>query len=432
MSKVAEGRRRVVITGMGLVSPFGIGVEPYWQSVCEGRSGVSLLTHFNPEGLPCRFGGYLKDGDPAMDLPAPGECGKEPRFARFASMASQMASKESGWIGSMDPERAGVFIGTSGERCSLAHFAEVVYEVRGESNEIDIHDFVRDWGAKMAGMIQRFLPQYGAVLIARELDILGPVTTFNTACTSSAHAIGEAMRAVQYGTVDLAVAGGSECLVSQIGFHIFSPLGVLSQRNEAPEKASRPFDAGRDGFVLGEGAGVLILEQMESALQRGAPILAELAGYGTSCDAYRITDEAPDGRGAIGAMQKAVEDASVSPNDIDYINAHGTSTSMNDRVETQAIKSVFGDQAYQIPVSSTKSMIGHAISAAGAIELITCVLALRHQVIPPTINYESPDPDCDLDYVPNEARVASVDAAMSNSFGFGGHNDCLVVKTFHP
>ncbi len=432
MSNRAEGRRKVVITGMGLVTPFGIGVEPYWQSVCEGRSGISLITHFNPVGLPCRFGGYLKDGDPAMDLPLPGECVQEPRFVRFALAATQMAANESGWIDSLDLERLGVFMGTSGERPSLAHFAKIVYEARGKNNEIDVHKFVRIWGARMGGVIQRFLPQYAAVRIAHELGILGPVTTFNTACTSSAHAIGEAMRAVQRGTVDLAIAGGSECLVSQIGFHIFSPLGVLSRRNESPEKASRPFDAGRDGFVLGEGAGILMLEEMESALQRGAFILAELAGYGTSCDAYRITDEAPDGRGAIGAMQKALEDAAVSPKDINYINAHGTSTSMNDRVETQAIKSVFGGRADKIPVSSTKSMIGHAISAAGAIELITCVLALRNQVIPPTINYESPDPDCDLDYVPNEARQACVDAAMSNSFGFGGHNDCLVVKTFHP
>ena len=432
MSNEVERRRKVVITGMGLVTPFGIGVKPYWQSVCEGKSGVSLLTHFNPKGLPCRFGGYLRNGDPTMDFPLPGECGTEPRFARFALTASQMASNVSGWMGSVDPECAGVFIGTSGERSSLAHLAKVVYEARRENDEIDLRDVVWAWGTSMSGAIQQLLPQYAAVLIARSSGILGPVTTFNTACTSSAHAIGAAMRAIQRGTVDLAVAGGSECLVSQIGFHIFSPLGVLSHRNEAPEKASRPFDAGRDGFVLGEGAGILILEEMESALQRGGTIIAELAGYGTSCDAYRITDEAPDGRGAIGAMQKALGDASVSPNDIDYINAHGTSTSMNDRVETKAIKSVFGGHAYEIPVSSTKSMIGHTISAAGAIELITCVLVLKNQIIPPTINYESPDPDCDLDYVPNHARQASVNAAMSNSFGFGGHNDCLVVKTFHP
>jgi 3-oxoacyl-[acyl-carrier-protein] synthase II len=270
------------------------------------------------------------------------------------------------------------------------------------------------------------------MMIAQELGVLGPVTTINTACTSSAHAIGEALRAVQHGTVDVAIAGGSECIVSQIGFQIFSPLGVFSRRNEAPEKASRPFDEERDGFVLGEGAGILVVEDVDSAVRRGAPVLAELAGYGSSCDAYRITDEAPDGRGAILAMRRALDDASLSPDKIDYINAHGTSTPMNDRVETQAIKAVFGDHAYQIPVSSIKSMIGHTISAAGAIELITCVLALRDRILPPTINYEHPDTDCDLDYVPNNARQAAVEVALSNSFGFGGHNDCLVVKSFCP
>ena len=242
--------------------------------------------------------------------------------------------------------------------------------------------------------------------------------------------LGEARNAVQRGTVDVALAGGAECLVSQIGFHIFSPLGVLSRRNENPGQASRPFDVGRDGFVLGEGAGVLVVEELQSALKRGAPILAELAGYGTSCDAYRITDEAPDGRGAITAMRKAMEDAAVSAEEVDYINAHGTSTVMNDRIETRAIKEVFGRRAYEIPVSSTKSMIGHTISAAGAIEAITCVLTLRNQTIPPTINYEAADPDCDLDYVPNNARRATVKVALSNSFGFGGHNDCLVIRAF--
>lgn len=256
------------------------------------------------------------------------------------------------------------------------------------------------------------------------------MTTVNTACTSSAHAIGEAFRAIQRGVVDLTIAGGSECIASQIGLQVFSRLGVLSRRNDAPERASRPFDLERDGFVLGEGAGMLILERLDSAVTRGAPILAELAGYGTACDAYRITDEAPDGRGAILAMRRALDDASLTPDDIDYINAHGTSTPMNDRVETQVVKTLFGRRAYEIPVSSVKSMIGHTISAAGAIELITCVLALRDQLIPPTINYESPDPDCDLDYVPNQARPARIEVALSNSFGFGGHNDCLIVKRF--
>lgn len=433
MSIETEKRRRVVITGMGLVTPFGIGVEPFWQSVCAGHSGVTTVTHFNPDGLPCRFGAYLQDSHSSMPLVSPGGwggCSQEPRFARFALAASKMASKDSAWVGSIDPERVGVYLGTSGERPSLSQYAEVVYRARDEDGEVTLPAYARVWQAQMKGAIKRLLPQYATVRIARELGVLGPVATFNTACTSSAHAIGEAKKAVQRGVVDLAIAGGSECIVSQIGFHIFSPLGVLSRRNDAPEKASRPFDAGRDGFVLGEGAGILIVEEMEFALRRKAPILAELAGYGTSCDAYRITDEAPDGHGAIRAIQNALMDASVSPDDVDYINAHGTSTLMNDRIETKAIKIVFGQRAYEIPVSSTKSMIGHTISAAGAIEVITCVLALRHQIIPPTINYESPDPDCDLDYVPNYSRPTAVNVALSNSFGFGGHNDCLVVKAF--
>lgn len=425
-------RRRTVITGIGLVTPFGVGVEAYWRSVLGGVSGVCGVTHFDPSGLPCRFAGFLKDTNSSLDFANPGDCDGEPRFVLFALAASRMASEDSGWMGNVDPERTGVYLGTSGERPSLVMHAEIAYDARGGNGEITPRDYIRVWRARINGAVRRFLPQYAAVMTAWELGALGPVTTINTACTSSAHAIGEALRAVQYGTVDLAIAGGSECIVSQIGFQIFSPLGVLSQRNEAPEKASRPFDADRDGFVLGEGAGILVLEEMGSAVQRGAPILAELVGYGTSCDAYRITDEAPDGRGAVLAMRRALEDASLSPDEIDYINAHGTSTPMNDRVETQAIKAVFGSHAYEIPVSSTKSMIGHTISAAGAIELITCVLALRDRILPPTINYEHPDADCDLDYVPNHARQADLTIAMSNSFGFGGHNDCLVVKAFCP
>ncbi len=356
---------------------------------------------------------------------------QEPRFAFFALAAARMASGSSAWLNSFDPQRVGVFIGTSGEKFSLDQFAEVVYEARRENGDVLAKDFSRLWRQRRSGdSVARLLPQYATARLAREFGVLGPVGTFNTACTSSAHAIGEAMRAIQRGVVDLAIAGGTECIVSQIGLHIFCPLGVLSKRNDAPERASRPFDLERDGFVLGEGAGMVILEDCESAAKRRAPILAELAGYGTSCDAYRITDEAPDGRGAILAMRRAIEDASLSLRDIGYINAHGTSTPMNDRVETHAIKAVFGSYAYEIPVSSTKSMIGHTISAAGAVELITCVLALRDGIVPPTINYEFPDPDCDLDYVPNHARRVRIEAALSNSFGFGGHNDCLVVRRF--
>lgn len=418
-------RRRVVITGIGLVTPFGIGVERYWESTTAGRSAIARIDSFDPSGLPCQVAAYLKDG---MIRDIDSNLNYEPRFAFFALVAARMASEKSGWLNFFDPERVGVFIGTSGERFSLNQLAEVVYEARGDNGQVLTKDFARLWREKKSGeSIARLLPQYATARLAREFGVLGPVATFNTACTSSAHTIGEAMRAIQWGVVDLAVAGGTECLVSQIGLQIFCPLGVLSRRNDTPEKASRPFDLERDGFVLGEGAGIIILEAWEAAVRRGAPILAELAGYGASCDAYRITDEAPDGHGAILAMRRALEDASLSPEEIDYINAHGTSTPMNDRIETQAIKEVFGARAREIPVSSTKSMIGHTISAAGAIEAVACVLALRDQIAPPTINYDFPDPDCDLDYVPNQAREVRIEAALSNSFGFGGHNDCLVV-----
>ena len=426
MTRRGDSRRKAAITGIGLVTAFGASVEQYWRSVLAGASGTSRVTHFEVSGLPSQAAAYLKD-EALLDLRS--ETAHEPRFALFALRAAQAASEASGWPGCFDPARVGIFLGTSGERLSLSRYAEVVYEARGDNAAVSLKDYVRVWQRKMQGEeLARLLPQYVTARLAREFGVLGPATTISTACTSSAHAIGEALRAIQRGTVDLALAGGTECVVSQIGMQVFSLLGVLSRRNDSPEKASRPFDAERDGFVLGEGAGIVILEGLDSAIKRGAAVLAELAGYGTSCDAYRITDEAPDGRGAILAMRRALEDASLSPEEIGYINAHGTSTRMNDRIETHAIKAVFGQRAYEMPVSSTKSMIGHTISAAGAIELITCVLALRDQIIPPTINYEFRDPDCDLDYVPNRARPARVEAALSNSFGFGGHNDCLVVQ----
>jgi 3-oxoacyl-[acyl-carrier-protein] synthase II len=312
--------------------------------------------------------------------------------------------------------------------------AEIAYRSRAENGrEISVPAYIKDYCKNLNGnFVLRLFPQYVTALVAGRFGITGSSSTIQTACTSSAQAVGEALRAIQRGSVDAALSGGSECIVSPIELQLFCLLGALSRRNGEPERASRPFDAERDGFVLGEGAGVLVLERLDHALERRAPILAELAGYGTSCDAYRVTDEAPDGRGAILAMRRALEDACLPPEEIDYVNAHGTSTPMNDRVETLAIKAVFGKHAHKLAVSSTKSMIGHTISAAGAIELTTCVLALRDQMIPPTINYEYPDPECDLDYVPNHARTGKLEAVLSNSFGFGGHNDCLVVKRFNP
>ncbi len=428
-------KTRIVITGIGVVTPIGIGVEEYWKAALRGASGSKLITHFDPTGLPSRMAAVVREERDIERLRSWLEADpEEARVGLFALAAARMASEASCWDSFYGKDRLGIFLGTSGGRVDLQRLAEIAYRSRaGNGREINIAAYVREYGKSLdENAVLRLFPQYVTALVAGRFGITGASSTIQTACTSSAQAVGEAMRAIQRGTVDAAITGGSECIVSPIEMQLFCLLGALSRRNKEPEQASRPFDAQRDGFVLGEGAGFLVLERLDRAVQRNAPILAELAGYGTSCDAYRVTDEAPDGRGAILAMRRAIEDSGLSPERIDYVNAHGTSTLMNDRVETLAIKAVFEKRAYQIPVSSTKSMIGHIISAAGAIELITCVLALRDQVVPPTINYEFPDPECDLDYVPNRSRPAELEAVLSNSFGFGGHNDCLVVRRFYP
>lgn len=427
-------RPRVAITGVGVIAPIGIGVESYWQAALAGTSGARRITHFDPAGLPSQIAAVVKDeAEIEKWRSRVGADSEESRVALFALAASRMASEASGWEsgGGYSKERFGVFLGTSGERVDLRRLAAIAYRSRGGNDrEISAPAFVKEYCKSFdRDFVLRLFPQYVTALVAGSFGIRGSSSTIQTACTSSAQAIGESLRAIQRGAVDAAIAGGSECIVSPIEVQLFCLLGALSRRNREPEQASRPFDAQRDGFVIGEGAGVLILERLDRALERNAPVLAELAGYGTSCDAYRVTDEAPDGRGAISAIQRALQDAGCSADQVDYINAHGTATAMNDRVETLAIKAVFGQRAYQIPVSSTKSMIGHTISAAGAIELVTAVLALRDQMIPPTINYQFPDPECDLDYVPNQARAAKLEVILSNSFGFGGHNDCLVLKS---
>jgi 3-oxoacyl-[acyl-carrier-protein] synthase II len=424
-----QEKPRVAVTGVGVVTPIGVGVEKYWKAVLTGTSGTYRITDFDPVGLPSQIAASVRDAREIQEMRSWLGVGEdEPRVGLFGLAAARMASEASGWESFYRNNRVGIFFGTSGKRVDLWRMAEIAYRSRSKNGgEIQPSAYVREYCSALDGnFVLKLLPQYVTTLIANRFQIKGPSCTVQTACTSSAQAIGEAVRAIQRGTVDAAISGGSECIVSPIELQIFCLLGAL--RNGEPGRASRPFDAQRDGFVLGEGAGVLVLENLDAAQRRGAPVLAELAGYGTSCDAYRITDEAPGGRGAILAMRRALEDASLSPEQIDYVNAHGTSTLMNDRVETLAIKTIFGEHAQKIPVSSTKSMIGHTISAAGAIEIITCILSLRDQILPPTINYEFPDPECDLDYVPNQARPGRVNAALSNSFGFGGHNDCLVVR----
>src|SRR5213596_1062919 len=426
----AGGRRRVVVTGLGVVTPIGCDVDSFWKAALAGASGVRRISHFDAEGLPTRIAAALADPALVEEFRAEAELDAwEPRGTVVGVRAARGAVATAGAREILASPRAGVFVGTSGERHDLRELGAIAYASRSEDGRVTPSGFVREFAHRVGrDRSYRACPQYLAARLAGVFGIEGPTATIQTACTSSAQAIGEAYRAIRRSTVDLALAGGAECIVSPLEVQVFCLLGVMSRQNASPETASRPFDARRDGFVMGEGAGFLVLEEAEHARRRGAEVVAEVAGYGTTCDAYRITDEAPDGRGAIGAMRAALADAGLAPADVDYVNAHGTSTPMNDRVETAAIRAVFGPHARRLRVSSTKSMIGHTISAAGAIELVTTLLAVRDQIAPPTINYRVPDPECDLDYVPNVPRPGPIRAAISNSFGFGGHNDCLLVR----
>jgi 3-oxoacyl-[acyl-carrier-protein] synthase II len=426
----AGARRRVVVTGLDLVTPIGAEADAFWKAALAGVSGVKRISHFDPEGLPTQIAASLDDRALIDELRAEAALdAREPRGVVVGVRAARGAVTAAGARAVLASRRAGVFVGTSGERQDLRDLGAIAYASRDAAGGVTragfVGEFVRRAAARAA---YRTWPQYLAARLAGHFAIEGPTATIQTACTSSAQAIGEAYRAIRRGAIDVALTGGAECIVAPIEVQLFCLLGVMSRQNGTPETASRPFDARRDGFVIGEGAGFLVLEAADHARRRGAPALAEIAGYGTTCDAYRVTDEAPDGRGAIGAMRLALADAELNPPDVDYVNAHGTSTPMNDRVETTAIKTVFGAEAPRLLVSSTKSMIGHTISAAGAIELATTVLAVRDQIAPPTINYRVPDPECDLNYVPNTAVPARIRAAISNSFGFGGHNDCLLVR----
>jgi 3-oxoacyl-[acyl-carrier-protein] synthase II len=425
--------QRVAITGMGVLTPIGIGVEAFWTSLLCGRSGVGPVEHFDASGLPARIAATIRDREA---LEAWRRClglePQEPRSLLFALAAGQEAYRSSGWRVALGGEHAGVVFGSYGDKLDIGRVAEVAYRSRrdGALDVLPSAFFERYCQEFRGHQFHRLLPGYATVRLARMYHATGPVCTIQTACTSSAQAIGEAYLAIRRGALERAICGGAECIVSPSQMLMFSLLGVLSTRNDEPARASRPFDGERDGFVLGEGAAVLTLERMDLAQARGAPILCELVGYGTSCDAYRLTDEDPEGRGAILAMERALASADLRPDDVDYVNAHGTSTQMNDRVETLAIKTLLGSRAYEVPVSAIKSMVGHTVSAAGAIEAAACILALRDQMLPPTINQEYPDPQCDLDYVPNVARPARLNVALSNSFGFGGHNDCLAFKRF--
>lgn len=429
---------RVAITGIGVVTPVGVGAEAFAAALRCGRSGVRRIRAFDCGGFDTQIAAEIDDARfDAASFVEPRKMVKHmSRAARFAVAAAALARRDAA-LGAdgVDPFRLGVSLGAGGmgpvDLDLLAGQAEAaIISSRGRSGEaLDIPAFARVLRERTNPIAMlRGLPNLAAAHVAIQQHACGPNNTIATACSAGTQAIGEGRRMIECGDADVVLAGGADAMINPVGVLGFSMLGALSRRNGDPQRASRPFDAERDGFVIGEGAGVVVLERESFAVARGARILAELAGYGCTCDAYRITDERPDGAAAAKAMRHCVEDAHSSPCDVGYINAHGTGTPMNDVTETLAIRTLFGARASEVAVSSTKSMIGHLLAAAGAVELAATVLALNGGFLPPTINLEVADPACDLDYVPNVARTAVVDAAMSNSFGFGGQNACVMVR----
>ena len=406
--------RRVVVTGLGIVCPLGTGVEKTWKALCAGESGITRITKFDPKDYASQIAGEVKDFNPA-DYIEKKEIKKMDTFIHYAVAASQMAVDDAGLkVAPEEADRVGVYIGAGiGGLPAIEHYHKVLLE-KGPDR---ITPF----------FIPMVIINLASGQVAMRLGARGPNSCAVTACATGNHCIGDAFRIIQRGEADAMLAGGTESCITPLGVAGFSAAKALSTRNDEPTKASRPFDKDRDGFVLGEGAGVLLLEELERARRRGARIYAELVGYGMNSDAYHITAPPEDGHGAVRCMELAIEDAKMSKDEVGYINAHGTST-MADAIETGAIKQVFGERAKRIPVSSTKSMTGHLLGAAGGVEAVFSVLALHHHLLPPTINLDHPDPACDLDYIPWKARPSSITAALSNSFGFGGVNACLIFK----
>lgn len=407
--------RRVAITGIGVVSPIGTGKEAFWNALLEGRSGVHRISSFDPAAFDCQIAAEVTDFDPGAFLDRK-EVRRNDRFVHFAVAATRMALEDAAFV--ITPriaDRVGVIIGTG---------------IGGARTWEDAHQTLLERGPGKVSpfFVPMMIINMASGIVSIHIGARGPNFSVVSACATGGHAIGEAFRLIQRGDVTAMICGGTEAGVTPLSLAGFCTMKAMSTRNDAPERAMRPFDATRDGFVMGEGAGILLLEDWEHAERRGAHIYAEMAGYGMSADAYHITQPDPEGDGAARAMQQALQDARLEPAQIGYINAHGTSTPYNDKFETLAIKRVFGEYAWKVPISSTKSMTAHLLGAAGGVELIASALALEHQAVPPTINYEVPDPDCDLDYVPNVPRTARVDAAMSNAFGFGGHNATLIVR----
>jgi 3-oxoacyl-[acyl-carrier-protein] synthase II len=409
-----HGRRRVVVTGLGLITPLGIGVSPTWKALCEGQSGIGRITRFDPTRYASQIAGEVKGFDPAAFIEKK-EIKKMDTFIHYAVGASLMAVDDAGLkVAPEEATRVGVYIGSGiGGLGSIEHYGKVLQE-KGPDR---VSPF----------FIPMTIINLASGQVAIRLGAKGPNSCAVTACATGNHCIGDAFRLIQLDEADVMVAGGAEAAITPLGVAGFAASRALSARNDEPTKASRPFDKDRDGFVLGEGAGIVVLEELERAKRRGARIYAELVGYGMNSDAYHITAPSENGEGAVRCMELAIKDAKISKDQVGYINAHGTST-MADAIETKAIKQVFGERARSIPVSSTKSMTGHLLGAAGGIEAVFSLLAIHHKLLPPTINLDHPDPECDLDYIPWKARPASVTVALSNSFGFGGVNACLLFK----
>jgi 3-oxoacyl-[acyl-carrier-protein] synthase II len=424
-------RRRVVVTGIGCVTPLGSEIETIWSRMLAGESGVGYTTLFDASSFPTRISAEVRNWDVSDVGEDPEEWKHQGRHTHFAVGAAKKAVRDAGLEnGDVDPVRFGVYTGSGEGQQDFDRFTQMMVAAL-DGDKLDISRFTRK-GLEILHPIEELEqePNMPAGHLASLFNAQGPNVNCLTACAASSQAIGEAVEIIRRGEADVMLSGGTHTMIHPFGVTGFNLLTALSTLNDQPEKASRPFDRLRDGFVLGEGSGMVVLESLERAKARGARIYGEITGYGSTADAFRITDAHPEGRGAIACIRMALADAGLGLDQIHYINAHGTSTAVNDRVETLAIKQVFGEQAYKIPVSSTKSMLGHLIAAAGATELIYCLLAMRDNVVPPTINYENPDPDCDLDYVPNQARQKRCDHVLSNSFGFGGQNITLIASRF--
>lgn len=411
--------RRAVITGMGTVNSLCSDLHGFWRALCAGQSGIGQIEQFDTKDFKVHFGGEVKNFDPEAVIDAK-TARRLDRFSQFALVAAIYAVKDSGIEWSReDVFRCGVILGSG----------------IGGLNEFEEQHgrYIKSGPGKISPfVIPKMIPNAAPANISIHFGLCGPNTAVATACASAANAISDAVRAIQWGYADVMISGGSEAAMTHMGLGGFISARALSDRNDNPQSASRPFDKDRDGFVLSEGAGVIVLEELEHARKRGAAIYAEVLGSGSTADAYNITAPHPEGSGASMAMKLALKDARINPEDVQYINAHGTSTQLGDAAETQAVKQVFGAHARRIAMSSTKSMLGHLLGASGGVELIACVLSIKNSVVHPTINYRTPDPSCDLDYVPNQAREMRVHKAISNSFGFGGHNCCLVVGEFVP